>query len=335
MGLLPRSRLYHLDLMGINSACIESLSSFLVRLAKAYNLPVQVLIGKIIQPVIFQQNPEMALTLLDMPMDFINGTDDWVIKLARVMEGLTGHDNLSALSLHGWGKFLPNESLLHPTRHWCPLCFAEWKRNDKPVYDPLIWYFKDVNFCLRHHVQLVAFCPYCHSHQFILEKNSRNGYCSKCFRWLGQRDYQSPPIEPEMLDQLEWYAETIGETIRQLTGASILPSKESICNSIRFIAETISPYQDFSRIAGMPQYEILYWLRGIYQPDFTGLLNISYCFKVPLPKLLFNTVSEQDIQLPGVLSYPVSVKKSTSILNSGITRLQFSEKQSRGHKGIY
>lgn len=71
---------------------------------------------------------------------------------------------------------------------WCSECFEQWQQDNKPIYEPLLWSFEDVNYCLQHHCKLCDRCPHCDSQQKAIANNSRLGYCHKCKQWLSYND---------------------------------------------------------------------------------------------------------------------------------------------------
>ena len=65
---------------------------------------------------------------------------------------------LTTLPLKGYVK---RDSVLRLQRAWCPDCYQEQRSAGQPVYDLLIWSFRDVCVCRRHNRRLRSSCYWC------------------------------------------------------------------------------------------------------------------------------------------------------------------------------
>lgn len=188
-----RSRLYSLEPIGIATPFTESLSSYLTRLAQEHCLALKKLVMGEIAPVILDERyqPEMlskSVSTLFANSDAkpaINGMRDMTRSLVNALEKLTLRDDLRYLSCLTYQGVIKDRSLFRQYKAWCPQCFEQQKQERQIVYEPLLWSFKDVNFCLQHKCQLQDRCPHCDSAQKAIANNSRLGYCDRCKQWLG------------------------------------------------------------------------------------------------------------------------------------------------------
>ena len=198
-----RSRLYSLKPIEVGTPDTESISSYLTRLAQEHCLPLKKLVMGEIAPIILRDRyqPEMLsknISTLFGNSDAkpaINGMRDMTRSLVEALEQLSLRQDLRYLSCLTWKGVIKERGLFRQNKVWCPQCFESRRQEKKPIYEPLLWSFKDVNYCLQHHCQLVSRCSHCDSELRAIANNSRLGYCDRCKQWLVKNsliEYSSP-----------------------------------------------------------------------------------------------------------------------------------------------
>lgn len=184
----PRSRLYQLVPIGIGTSHVESLTSFIARLAEAHCLLPKTLITEIIAPHIQQtfvkQCTSRGLGALFERARTINSSGNTAKDFIRAIETLTCHQNLQFLTLVTWSDVLGSKALLHNHKAWCSACYQEWLTSTNIVYEPLLWSLKTVEICSKHRILLSQNCPHCHQQLPLLFWHSRLGFCSNCHNSL-------------------------------------------------------------------------------------------------------------------------------------------------------
>jgi hypothetical protein len=80
-------------------------------------------------------------------------------KLVTVLEELTMRQDLRFLTLLSWKGMIYDQGLFRNSRAWCPCCWEEWRQENKTIYEPLLWSFKDVEFCVIHKQRLIEELP--------------------------------------------------------------------------------------------------------------------------------------------------------------------------------
>ena len=189
----PFSRLYSLTPIGIATPFSESISSYLTRLAEAHCVTLKKLVMAEIAPLVMGEEYHSAMASKSACAIFgnsdakpaINGMKDKTKTLVDVLEKLTLQENLQHLSCLTYQGTIKERSLFRQHKAWCPKCFEQRAVENKPLYEPLLWSFKDANYCSEHNYQLIDSCPHCNSTQKAIANNSRLGYCDKCKQWLG------------------------------------------------------------------------------------------------------------------------------------------------------
>lgn len=192
LSLPPRSRLYSLEPIGVGTGRVESLRSYIVRLARAHHVLPKTLISMEIAPVIQQLN-----LLPQRPHMYVQGTAyalsprgsaQYVAACVQALEQLTLRSDLRYLTMLGpWGTLLSGHALSRAALAWCPCCLDVWQDTGAPYYEPLIWSLVGVTLCTIHGMPLATECPHedCRRAQPGLDKAELHGHCEYCTRWLG------------------------------------------------------------------------------------------------------------------------------------------------------
>jgi len=191
MTLPDRSRLYHLAPIGINTGMVESLSSYILRLAHEHNTAVRDFAsGVICTDHRYASYPKKIGSLaLTANTGRINHPLPIIRVVTEILSDLTCQRYMDRLTLLPWEMlYLSNHGLLRQNKAWCPACLKEMrKKKNIKVYDPLLWFFTTVNACHLHGCHLVERCPNpkCGAIQPVIDRKMLPGYCVKCYAWLG------------------------------------------------------------------------------------------------------------------------------------------------------
>lgn len=189
------SRLFSLKPIGVGTPNTESISSYLCRLAYEHCVPLQKLVTEELSSLLIDRKIEPNLTNMRFSSIFgnsdakpaINGMRDMTRSLTFALESLTLRQDIKYLSFLTYQGIIKDKGLFKQHKAWCPQCLEARRQKNKPLYEPLIWSFKDVNYCSQHHCRLVDRCLSCDSQFKAINNNSIIGFCSKCKKWLGNK----------------------------------------------------------------------------------------------------------------------------------------------------
>ncbi len=138
-----------------------------------------------------------------------------------------------------WKEVIDGRGLFRQYRAWCPQCYEQWHRDNKSVYDPLLWSLRDAYYCIHHRCQLADKCPHCSSHLPVIANFLQLGYCSQCKLWLGYQGGQSKDVVKELSpDQIRWndYKITsLGEIIALTSQLDYSPTLQNINQKLHII----------------------------------------------------------------------------------------------------
>ena len=285
----PRSRLYSLTPLGLNSPLVESLTSYVCRLAYEHHVEVGTLIQYNIAPIlgkryIADDNSRSISSFLRYAGP-INGNgimaSDWVGALGA----LTLRPDLAFLTLLVGTDALAQRDLLQPVRQWCPKCYDAWRRQGTIIYEPLLWSINGITVCPEHSQQLERRCPHCSASLPWLTWRSCPGYCSACGKWLGKADGQSQLEEKE-----RYIAETVGDFLAYMPQLPLSIPREGVIQSLQDLIATITDgnIAAFARSIRRPKTSLWELVQGYFPPSLPFLLQLCYQFHLPLLPFLLS-----------------------------------------------
>lgn len=280
---------------------MESLTSYIDRLAEAHCVPTGLLCRRELEPLVKKlgSGPSPAGTgprgekcAMIYYAKVLNGTNESSSQWAQALESLTGCPEIRYLTLRPWKSVLALQSLLRPFRAWCPRCYAEWRQNKEAVYEPLLWAIRVVEVCAHHQCRLEQFCPHCQQRLPLLASKSRTGHCPRCQRGLSADERVAGTDRraagPEDLGYAVWVANNLGEVLAAAPHLPTLPSRhelqQTITDGINRIAQ--GSIAAFSRFIQIDSRLVRCWSIGQTRPLIDHLLKIGWRLKASLLELL-------------------------------------------------
>lgn len=190
LGAPERAKLYSPEPVGIGTAFVESLTSFITRLAAAHAVTPQALFS-LFAPVLgtrrASESPSAILGNCESsPGARLDGTGDSVERIVDTLLRLTLRDDLRLLTMVPWRKALAPQSLLRLERAWCGACYDAQRRKGFPLAAPLLWSLAVVTACPVHRLHLEDRCPWCGRTSIGLHSAASPGQCPWCLGWLGR-----------------------------------------------------------------------------------------------------------------------------------------------------
>ncbi|MBD2415517.1 hypothetical protein FACHB389_20135 [Nostoc calcicola FACHB-389] len=290
---LPRSRLFHQLPIGVGTPHVESLTSYVSRLAVAHSVSTGTLLAIEVGPLIktnYLPNRKSIVAIYGQEsVRALNGIRLGALQLVQALETLTLRTDLRFLTMLTWAEVFPVLGLLKHKQAWCPLCLQEWLENRKEIYLPLLWALNVIKVCPYHYQPLQSQCPHCQVQFLPLWRTSRPGYCLKCSGWLGSsknaRDGEFNFLETN--DELQWniwVANTVGDLIAQAPYQPSPLPRETIKKSLVFFVNQFSngDVLAFEQLIKLSNSEIAQWYSGTTIPTLDKLLKICYQLKTSL-----------------------------------------------------
>lgn len=292
----PRSRLYHLEPIGIGTPYVESLTSYIARLAGEHCVAPKYLAMKVILPMQghFAKTPKFYFRLHKVWRDSysLNGISSMARQWVETLQTLTSCNDLRFLTMLTWREVIAADRLLRRSKAWCSLCYEEWRQAHQIIYEPLLWMLNGVDVCPVHLQPLVVRCPGCLETLLLLSQEARPGYCHRCACWLGSSSMmQTPENHADDFEKRLWRAKVVGELITAAPDLAVPPQKERIATMIGLCLDKYSrgDLSALARLVKVTKQSLWKYLRGDDLPYFATLLNI--CSNLSIPPLEFVTAN--------------------------------------------
>jgi AraC-like DNA-binding protein len=285
-----RSRLYRLEPIGIGTSYVESLTSYIMRLAERHCLSPKNLVIYEILPV--QNRP------ITTPSHYFRLGRFWtensaalnsVGPLARqwveTIQLLTARDDLHGLTMLTWGEVIALKRTVRRSKAWCAECYEQWRRSCQTVYEPLLWSLNGIDMCPLHRHPLVDHCPQCQKSLPFLTQISRPGYCSHCACWLGKNHGTQEVAAGDTAEwkQKLWNVEVGGGLLAAAPRLTMVPPKEQIATMIQACLDHYTR-GNMSALARLLKVDVQIVWGYLYHEDvpaFNTLLNLCYLLSIP------------------------------------------------------
>jgi len=300
-----RSRLYYLEPIGVGTPYSECLTSYIVRLAEAHCVTLEILVKHEILPLLQDRSGVSALysTSRFGSAHTLNGTSSISQACVQAIEKLTGQDNLHALTVLTWANVIHKRGLLRNIQAWCPFCYEEWQKSKTPIYTPLLWSISAVKVCSRHHQVLQDRCPYCQRTLPVFALRLRLGYCTFCNLWLGNSpgaaSRGNEAISREDLEKVYWDEFSVGELIEAAVDLSYPVQREALASAITSLIDQI-PRKNGSSLADhlhISVEAVAAWQKGAKVPRFDTLLLICRLLNTTPRSLFLEKTAILDVTL--------------------------------------
>lgn len=291
LNVPPRSRLYGLEPCGMETVWSESLTSYINRLGWRHGVSPRALAAQEIGPLLANvewwryPSPKLMGVFCAANAMSLNGLGNLATTWATLLGCLTERSDLHLLTAPWWIGDLPNARNLRSSPAWCPACYAAWKKQGFPIYQPLLWMLQVVTICPKHKRRLVERCPYCRGKQAVIASHKAHpGECTKCAQWLGSEE--PPSLEQTLNDELLNWQEWVVSTLKELRSISVSPgvfSWKAFFTSLAEGLERQKGYSQLARLAGINRTLLYEWVGGTVIPSLEMILNFCYvCDTTPM-----------------------------------------------------
>lgn len=268
------SNLYGLEPLGKSTPYVESLTSYICRLAYKHNIHVVTLINDIIIPNSLE-NTYLKKGNLTSTSSFLNNGKT-VINIINTLEILTERQDLYSLTLLNWSSIL-QVGFINEKKKWCPKCFNDQMKEGKDLHEPLIWQLKEIDHCAKHLLALQKSCPQCAKQIVHLTNRMVVGYCPYCNTFLGNLNLTEDINQTVFISKSD---ESIYEGytyLLQNNNVNLLPTKLAFINFFDKLRREYHPISisKFSKELSSSRYQVQRWFEGIHPPSVEFWVKIS------------------------------------------------------------
>ncbi|MGF6837905.1 hypothetical protein QF001_001772 [Paraburkholderia youngii] len=268
----PRSTVFGLVPEGFSGETFEDLGSYFRRLAHRHGLLPWTLAYHAIAPLICGRdsvtNGHVAEECYGLA---ISGLTETAERWASALNALTAREDLQLRTLLPVRTVLPRYKLVARVERFCPACFADDERSNRPKYNRLLWM-----------IDCVIACPI---HGLILEPiPQEKGRCNKAF-WL-------PGISRVNGESLANYGagEALPHEVRIAWLIAELLDESFQCPEDFNHAPAITTFLDHASVTlfngraanfaahlGVSKGELHGWMTGKVRPSLHRVVLIAYC----------------------------------------------------------
>ena len=232
------SKLYHLEPIGLGTPFVESLSSYMLRLAEAHHvLPIR--LACYVGDSVAEKPHFPALTLQG---DYaLNSNSGLAQRWVSALEALTLRRDMASLTMLPWAHLLATTGLMHRHLTWCPDCWREWRKAGVPLSIPLLWLVSVISICPRHQKPLHSRCSLCGQTQPVVAGTCWLGYCAHCGGLL-DGDHSAETTNELSLagaawEQELWIAHSLGALLAAAPTLNMVPDESALA---RFASQCIT-----------------------------------------------------------------------------------------------
>jgi hypothetical protein len=281
-----------LEPRGLGTVMIESLTSYLTRIAAEHNNTVGQIVNKLIIPNLDKDYLYLSSNYggnrFYEGAKTLNGFMENSSGVVNAMKFLTSRSDIEKLTILNMKECIPLRGLLKKSLSWCPYCIKGWIENNEPIYYPLIWYLAPIEMCQIHSCYLTNTCTACNSTQDILRRQSIMGFCQSCSQILNDCS-ESKHCERDCLDWQSYVIRSIGSLLtyerKDLSLVNIkLVENLNIINEVIFAGSS----SKFGKTLNYAKSTVTGWLKGEATPTLLNQIYISYCLNIELENLLFS-----------------------------------------------
>lgn len=292
----PRSRLFGLEPIGIDTPECESLISYLNRLSRAHCMSPRDLIKNEFMWRYERQAGIRAPGFFNEYSKTLNSVGDYATGFVRLAEMLTGRNDLRYLTMLPWGGAIPDvgTGLLATEPRWCMQCLAHQRDSQQEHYSPLVWSLHLYGVCSVHGARLTNRCPRCAKKQPFIPRLPVQDHCDYCGCWLGLQNGLEEDVKPT--EREIWLSQAVADMVKHNTYANGHVTQHLLQSILSgFVADFANAEKrSFSRKLGLTDSSMSSWIAKGKKPLFPQLLDVCQKLRL-LPMEMFTGVQPQAI----------------------------------------
>lgn len=292
-----RSKFYNIEPIGIGTPYVESLSSYISRLAAIHNVKLIDLLKLEVSPLLLKDylKKELSNGITKGSM-IINENSIVTLDYISALELLIKRNDLTNLTLLNWSGIFKH-NIVSKHRRWCPICLLnmESESGSENIYEPLIWYISSIDICDIHKIILKDKCPNCNKSLPFLHSRFRVGHCQYCEFFLGE-DLDYCEVELSKWDE---FVILNYKLLIENTNIKKCPTKLSFIKNLKKIMKELG-FVNIASFARFLEYlpkriTDLFLIESL--PSEKVIIDIAYKLNLSIYELLCNDDVKCDINV--------------------------------------
>lgn len=289
LGDYTFNQLIKLEPIGIGTPLVESLPSYVSRIARVHTLSPKDMVKYYFQPefetirlILENSTDRSKLTVKEMC-----GAGKSAQKWVRVLDEKIHGFPFRQMTMLPFADFFSPTALIRPERMWCPHCYNEWKKVEAIIYEPLIWSLNNVKSCGIHKIPLECRCQKCGSSMGTAAPIINPGHCDACGSWLGGNPSMKVEIQNTAVEEALMKMMTLVGDL-ECTDNSKLVS--GLLDNLLEKRMKLDGVPAFSTLLKISPEVIRNWIEGDATPTISQFLKICSVFNLELNDVLMQTV---------------------------------------------
>lgn len=177
--------LFPVALRGCGTLEIESIGSYVHRLASAHGVTAGRLLNTLLKEVNSEEASSRAVMRYDMRLAVLARPNATSRNVVNALQKCTGRSDLLGSTFNALQHALHRSmGVFAGTFRWCPACMGEFERAGDSGYYKLVWHLNDITHCHIHAVTLNDRCHYCGSKQDGFGYRTKCTACQRCGKSL-------------------------------------------------------------------------------------------------------------------------------------------------------
>ncbi|WP_223553923.1 TniQ family protein [Lysinibacillus sphaericus] len=289
--LASRNKVYNLEPIGKGTEYVESLASYITRLADIHNLSVSTFLKMVISPLLERGHikRELSTGISKGIANFINENGIITLECVNALEELTSRNDIINLTMLNWTGIF-HQDIRSKNRKWCPKCLEQMRIDTQEIYEPLIWCLADIIKCNIHKIQLQDKCPDCNRELPYFHSNLQIGYCQYCKCWLGSAN---DSLYEELTEEEQFINLNYIQLIKEAPKLEVFPTSNFFSMYINKTKGNlkIRSKKEFSDILSVTYISLARWMRNEFLPNRKNLLNVMFKLNCTLYDAIYDSDS--------------------------------------------
>lgn len=292
----PRSAFVAFKPQGVGGGEVESLWSYLFRVAVAHGVTLYVLLYRLMPESLVGTGAQITKAKTEFYQHYCSSRINSPLACGKLLERIQGrlpiaNSELEMLSSVPMSNVLTDHGMIRENRAWCAQCYS----SDSVPYDRLAWSWKDVRYCSRHNARLSEACPSCSAKQRFRGTGTGIANCEECGVTLAQAD-----VEEKVENLYDLHTADVAAKVIEMGQKGLMVSElvEHFWSNIRFLAEAIGGSHLLSKRLGYGRTTLFEICRSRRTPNILLLAKVTWTGRISAEEFLTRKVVFGEIAEP-------------------------------------
>lgn len=257
-----RTSLFSLVPQGLGTVQVESLTSYIRRLALAHVVsPCTLVREQVLKPYRSARGQRHLIFEPSRIGESLNGDNDASRLVVRSLSALTGITELDKTTAQRLAQGIDFSTAFRKRRGWCPACLAS-----SEAYDRLVWALSIWRTCPIHRLPILERCTSCGREHRPLHPTASPACCSWCGADLTESS--TTPLSGDV----DVHAELIIEQLLALSDDAFV-DRTSVATLVTNAALAVGGLRPLGRIAAVSPAELSAISSGRFRPGLRTLVR--------------------------------------------------------------